>query len=86
MLPTAESPRKNHRAQIKGGSETKNPASVVDYFEPEPTKECNAAAKAGGAADINAKQDLGFMHGRSVLDLEGHIWAFFWMDPAAVAG
>ncbi len=47
---------------------------------------CNSAAKAGGTADINAKQDLGFMYGRSVLDLDGHIWEFFWMDPAAVAG
>ena len=47
---------------------------------------CAAAAKAGGIADINAKQDLGFMYGRSVLDLDGHIWELFWMDPAAVAG
>ena len=47
---------------------------------------CAAADKAGGTADINAKQDLGFMYGRSVLDLDGHIWEFFWMDPAAVAG
>lgn len=47
---------------------------------------CAAAAKAGGIADINAKQDLGFMYGRSVLDLDGHIWELFWMDPTAVAG
>ena len=47
---------------------------------------CNAAGVAGGVSDVMAKQDLGFMYSRSVLDLDGHIWEFFWMDPAAVAG
>lgn len=43
----------------------------------------DAAGKHGGTADINAKQDLGFMYGRSHADPDGHIWETFWMDSAA---
>lgn len=41
------------------------------------------AAKNGGVADINSKQDLGFMYSRSFMDLDGHVWEGFWMDSAA---
>lgn len=44
----------------------------------------DAAGANGGTADINSKQDLGFMYGRSFADLDGHLWETFWMDPAAV--
>ena len=43
------------------------------------------AAAAGGTADPNPKQELGFMYGRSYADPDGHIWEVFWMDPAAVS-
>jgi len=46
----------------------------------------DAAGANGGTADVNPKQDHGFMYGRSFLDLDGHIWETFWMDPAAAAG
>jgi uncharacterized protein len=42
------------------------------------------AAAHGGTADINPKQDLGFMYNRNLADLDGHVWEAFWMDPAAV--
>ncbi|HET9131286.1 MAG TPA: VOC family protein, partial [Terriglobia bacterium] len=32
------------------------------------------AAANGGTADINPKQDLGFMYNRSLADLDGHVW------------
>jgi len=44
------------------------------------------ASRAGGVADPNPKQDLGFMYGRSYADPDGHIWEVFWMDPAAAQG
>lgn len=45
----------------------------------------NTAASAnGGKADINPKQDLGFMYGRSVADPDGHVWEAFWMDMSAM--
>lgn len=40
----------------------------------------------GGTADINPKQDHGFMVSRSFADPDGHVWEAFWMDPAAMAG
>lgn len=43
------------------------------------------AGAAGGTADVNPVQDLGFMFSRSVLDLDGHLWEMFWMDPAALS-
>ena len=44
----------------------------------------DAAAKHGGQADINAKQDLGFLYLRSLTDPDGHVWEAMWMDPAAI--
>ena len=44
----------------------------------------NTAADAhGGTADINPKQDLGFMYNRNLADPDGHVWEAMWMDPAA---
>jgi uncharacterized protein len=42
------------------------------------------AAKHGGTADINPKQDLGFMYNRNLADLDGHVWEMFWMDMSAL--
>ena len=39
-----------------------------------------AAGASGGKADVNPRQDLGFMYGRSFEDLDGHIWETFFMD------
>ena len=47
----------------------------------------NEIAQAnGGTADINPKQDLGFMYSRAFTDPDGHIWEPFWMEPAAIPG
>jgi len=45
----------------------------------------DAAAANGGTADINPKQDLGFMYNRNLGDLDGHVWEAMWMDPAAIS-
>ena len=44
------------------------------------------AACNGGTADINPKQDLGFMYNRNLADPDGHVWEAMWMDPAAIPG
>lgn len=44
------------------------------------------ATLSGGRADPNPPQDLGFMFGRSIEDPDGHVWEYFWMDPAATGG
>jgi uncharacterized protein len=30
--------------------------------------------------------DHGFMYLRSFIDLDGHIWEVFWMDPSTLQG
>lgn len=44
------------------------------------------AAERGGIADVNPKQDLGFMYSRAFTDPDGHLWEATWMDAAAMEG
>jgi predicted lactoylglutathione lyase len=47
----------------------------------------NKAAPAnGGTADINPKQDLGFMYSRNLADPDGHVWEAMWMDMSCAPG
>ena len=41
------------------------------------------AVKLGGR-EIRPPQDHGFMYSRGFEDLDGHIWEYFWMNPAHV--
>jgi predicted lactoylglutathione lyase len=43
-----------------------------------------AAARAGGRADVREPQDTGFMYGRAFEDPDGHLFEPVWMDPAAI--
>ncbi len=40
----------------------------------------DAAAAAGGTADIRPPTDMGFMYGRSFEDPDGHVFEPMWMD------
>lgn len=40
---------------------------------------------AGGRADPNPPQDLGFMFNRHVEDPDGNVWELVWMDPTALS-
>lgn len=40
----------------------------------------SAAGANGGKADVNPKQDFGFMYGRSFEDVDGHIWECMFVD------
>jgi uncharacterized protein len=42
-----------------------------------------AAATAGGKADVRERQDTGFMYGRTFEDPDGHVFEPMWMDMAA---
>ena len=44
-----------------------------------------AAAAAGGKADIRDRQDLGFLYSRAFEDPDGHVLESVWMDVAAFA-
>jgi len=41
-------------------------------------------AAAGGRADPNPVQDLGFMYNRHIEDPDGNVWELIWMDPSAM--
>jgi uncharacterized protein len=43
-----------------------------------------AAGANGGKADVNPKQDHGFMYGRSFEDLDGHIWEPIFVDVSQI--
>ena len=43
-----------------------------------------AAAAAGGKADIRERQDMGFMYLRTFEDPDGHAFEPAWMDMKAV--
>ena len=43
-----------------------------------------SSAIAAGATEARPTEDHGFMYGRSINDLDGHIWEFFWFDPNAL--
>jgi predicted lactoylglutathione lyase len=40
------------------------------------------AVAAGGRADPDPVQDLGFMYNRHIEDPDGYVWEIFWMDPS----
>lgn len=42
------------------------------------------AALAAGGTPAKEPIDMGFMYGRSFLDLDGHHWEVMWMDQAAI--
>jgi predicted lactoylglutathione lyase len=43
------------------------------------------AVVAGGRADPNPAQDLGFMYNRHIEDPDGYVWEIVWMNPSANA-
>lgn len=43
-------------------------------------------ALAAGARRHKEPDDKGFMYGWGFEDPDGHIWEYFWMDPAAIQG
>lgn len=43
-----------------------------------------SASANGGKADINPRQDYGFMYNRNLADPDGHVWEAMWMDPTAI--
>ncbi len=44
-----------------------------------------AAASAGGKADVRERQDMGFMYGRAFEDPDGHVFEAVWMDMEAAS-
>jgi uncharacterized protein len=67
------------------GPESSEVMLAVSCDSREAVDAMNAAAAAnGGTADVNPKQDYGFMYNRNLADPDGHVWEAMWMDPSAI--
>ncbi len=55
---------------------------AISLENKEKVDEIFRKALALGASKAR-EEDLGFMYTRSIYDLDGHIWEFFWMDENA---
>jgi uncharacterized protein len=43
-----------------------------------------AAAAAGGKADVRDRMDMGWLYNRAFEDVDGHVFEAVWMDPSAM--
>ena len=57
--------------------------TVIDHGAVDAT--LARAVVAGGRADPNPAQDLGFMYNRHIEDPDGYVWEIVWMNPSANA-
>jgi hypothetical protein len=44
-----------------------------------------AAATAGGEADVRERMDMGWLYNRAFEDVDGHVFEAVWMDMTAAA-
>ena len=70
-------------ADAKGTTEAIVALSVASRAEVDRIVE---TALAAGARRVSEAKDHGFMYQWGFEDLDGHLWEYFWMDPAAVEG
>lgn len=50
----------------------------------EKVNEIAGKALAAGGTAFSEPKDYGFMYMRTIQDLDGHVWEYFWMDPSFV--
>lgn len=85
MLLTHEHYRQFTTRQI---GDPKRDSQMLVALTAESKDEVNAVIEkgvaAGGRADPNPAQDLGFMFNRHIEDPDGNVWEFLWMNPSAL--
>jgi uncharacterized protein len=85
MLLTHEHYRKFTTRPI---GDPKRESQMLIALTTDSKDEVNAAIEkgvaAGGRADPNPAQDLGFMFNRHIEDPDGNVWEFLWMNPSAM--
>ncbi|MEQ8627263.1 VOC family protein [Ekhidna sp.] len=66
-------------------ADTSKTCSAINAIQMDSKDEVNAItqkALGAGANEYKEPEDHGFMYGRSIEDLDGNCWEFFWMDPS----
>ncbi len=70
--------------EIADAAKTSEVIIALSLDSKEKVNELVNTALRSGATVANEPQDYGFMYTRSFNDPDGHIWEFFWMDPAKI--
>lgn len=84
MLLTHEKFSQFTPKKIADTSQSTEVLNALSFDSKEKVNEAVDKAIGAGATEAREPIDYGFMYGRSFNDLDGHIWEFFWMDPATV--
>lgn len=84
MLLTRERFKDFTKKEVADATRTTEVLTALSAESRARVDELTEKALAAGATEARAPEDHGFMYGRSVNDLDGHIWEFFYMDPSAV--
>ncbi|MGH9910447.1 MAG: VOC family protein [Nitrososphaerales archaeon] len=72
------------KKEIANAKESTEVLVALSVESREKVDEMLSRALAAGAKEAREPQDHGFMYGRSLEDLDGHIWEIFWMDPKTI--
>ncbi|MFE2141459.1 VOC family protein [Streptomyces sp. NPDC059456] len=86
MLMTEERFKDFATKEVADATKTTEVMLALSAESREQVDEVVGAALAAGGTEPRPAQDLGFMYGRAFEDLDGHVWEYVWMDPAAVQG
>jgi predicted lactoylglutathione lyase len=84
MILTHEKFKQFTPKEISDASRTSEVLIALSFDSKEQVNELVDIALKNGATVASEPQDHGFMFTRSFSDPDGHIWEFFWMDPANI--
>jgi predicted lactoylglutathione lyase len=84
MLLTHEKFKQFTSKEIADATRTSEVLLALSFESRDKVNETADTALKSGGSVANPPQDYGFMFTRSISDPDGHIWEFFWMDPANV--
>jgi predicted lactoylglutathione lyase len=84
MILTHEKFKQFTPKEISDATKTSEVLLALSFDSRDKVNEIADTALKSGGSVANQPQDYGFMFSRSISDPDGHIWEFFWMDPANV--
>lgn len=73
------------KTEISDATKVTEVLTALSVESREKVDEILEKALAVGGTEPRAAQDYGWMYGRAIQDLDGHIWEFMWMDETAAA-
>lgn len=84
MILTHEKFKQFTPKEISDATKTSEVLLALSFDSRDKVNEIADKALSAGGSVANQPQDYGFMFTRSINDPDGHIWEFFWMDPANI--